>query len=363
MSSLCETFDKELADKDEEIEENIKNINNVKNEVQITNKRNKRLLKNILGGIDENSGELIVNSNFDELISIVDRENEQIMKDPSSTSSSALLTLGEDISPVDISKKINEEVQDRVNNFKEALVEKSNELIKLAERSQALELACLVRDEEGNINLSDIKSADNEHDDSSIKVKSEKDGGNNSTSEKDPGSSNSTSRASTFSDHDHDLTMDSSFDSENGSNIIGERAKSGKNKLTLAIELTLLQLNRRKLINSLVTAYSGTKSILGPVQNDGLGIITDSKSIKDSESSLGDDDIESMTIDSESIDTVTDGILSKFDGSRLHLFKRLISNICDLQIEEIDEKLLSAIEMRLLDNGKSPGLGATPRFV
>ncbi|GMF71034.1 unnamed protein product [[Candida] boidinii] len=70
-----------------------------------------------------------------------------------------------------------------------------------------------------------------------------------------------------------------------------------------------------------------------------------------------------MTIDSESIDTVTDGILSKFDGSRLHLFKRLISNICDLQIEEIDEKLLSAIEMRLLDNGKSPGLGATPRFV
>ncbi|GMF03659.1 unnamed protein product [[Candida] boidinii] len=70
-----------------------------------------------------------------------------------------------------------------------------------------------------------------------------------------------------------------------------------------------------------------------------------------------------MTIDNDSINTVTDGIFSKFDGSRLHLFKRLISNICDLQVEEIDEKLLSAIEMRLLDNGKSPALGATPRFV
>ncbi|QPG73407.1 hypothetical protein FOA43_000717 [Brettanomyces nanus] len=216
LSKLAESINDEMGNKTEEIKHNSKTIGNLDKEIELLNNKCSKLLKGNFSPFEEAKFNTLLNSaHYDKLCSLLN---------------------------------------EKVAGFKKAVIFKRERLFNDFERSQALEVAKFVNEEETKISSDEVPSIE-----------------------------------------------------------------SPEETINLAVELALLQIERKKLVNNKVESIAGGTGIelwndLSKGQNVG-----------------------SVTVFNEEIKM----------QAKMYLYKKLISNICDLPMDEINKDLLDGIEMRL----------------
>ncbi|VEU21457.1 DEKNAAC102556 [Brettanomyces naardenensis] len=232
LSKLSESISEEMSSRNEEVMHNLSTIGNLDREIAMLDKRCSKLIKGTFDNIEEAKFNALLNTS----------EN---------TDRATLFNL----------------LNAKIASYKEGVVAKRGLLYNGFERSQALEVAKVVNEEETKISEYTDTTADDKNE-----------------------------------------------------------------SLKLAVQLTLLQIERRSLVNNKV------ESIIG---GTGALLLDDPRDLKGKQqyNSDGTGALPSSTFNDE-----------RKMQAKMYLYRKLISNICDLPIEEIDKDLLDGIELRLREN-------------